>query len=52
MGMSVDESNSKSYLHVDADILLVMALIYKEPFRILPYSMRPTLGYMEVTKLQ
>ena len=51
MGMSVDERNNKGYLHVDADIFPVVVLGYKGPFRILPYSMRPTLGYMEVNKL-
>ena len=51
MGMYVDESNSKWYLHVDANIFPVVVLGYRGPFRILPYSMRPTLGYMEVTKL-
>ena len=51
MGMSMDESNNKWYLHVDADIFPVVVLGYKGPFRILPYSMRPTFGYMEVTKL-
>ena len=51
MGMSMDESNSKWYLHVDVDIFLVVVLGYKGPFRLLPYSMRPTLGCMEVTKL-
>ena len=50
MGKSVDERNSKWYLHVDADIFPVVVLGYKGPFRLLPYSMRPTLGYMEVTK--
>ena len=52
MGMFVDESNSKWYLHVDVDIFLVVVLGYKVPSNILPYSMRPTLGYMEVTKLR
>ena len=52
MGMSVDESNSKWYLHVDADIFPVVVLGYKGLFKLLPYSMRPTLGYMEVNKVQ
>ena len=51
MGMYVDESNSKWYLYVDVDIFPMVVIWYKGPFRLLPYSMRPTLSYMEVTKL-
>ena len=52
MGIYVDERNNKWYLHVDADILPVVVLGYKLYSKLLPYNMRPTMGYTEVTKLQ
>lgn len=39
-------------LPVDADLLPAVVPGYKQPFRLLPYGMRPTLGNQEMTKLR
>lgn len=39
-------------LPVDADLLPAVVPGYKQPFRLLPYGMRPTLGNLEMTKLR
>lgn len=39
-------------LPVDADLLPAVVPGYKQPFRLLPYGMRPKLGNLEMTKLR